>query len=173
MIGIKTLIKWVGPPAIILSVVFAVYSCGYNNGVDTTMADWNTEKQSIEEQVAYLEGELKLREREHAQEVEDLSTELRESEEVYQARLDDISAVYAGRLRDSEARASRYNQIASADPSQCRSLAGHAAELDYTLEQGRYLVEEFRATLEQRESQLRILGQQIHADRKLMEVHND
>lgn len=173
MITAKTLLKWVGPPAIILSVVFAVYSFGYNNGVKTTMGDWNAEKLSIAEQTQRLTEEMRIREKEHAQEVSDLETELREVEHVYSARIDDLASTYAQRLRLSEARATRYQQMAGADSTECRSLASHAAELDYTLEQGRHLVEEFRATLEQRESQLMLLGSQIKADRKLMEVRND
>lgn len=167
------LLKWFGPPVAALLVALTVYAFGYNEGVDVTQSKWDAAKQTQQREDARIEGEIAQREREHAQDVSDLQTQLNEADTVMELRIADISASYSQRLHLSEARAARYQQMAATDPAQCRSLASHATELDRTLEQGRSLVQELGATLEQRESQIKVLGAQILADRKLMDNPND
>ncbi|UWJ04310.1 putative Rz/Rzl spanin protein [Escherichia phage vB_EcoS_Uz-1] len=72
-------------------------------------------------------------------------------------------------MQQSERRASVYKRQAEAGTLECRSLASHAARLDNSLEEGRRLVEELRATVRLRDNQLIELGKQIQADRKLFE----
>lgn len=76
---------------------------------------------------------------------------------------------YARRLRQHEARAAAFQRMSQADAAERERLASHAAELDRALAEGVGLVDELRHTLELRDQQLKLLGQQILADRQLME----
>ncbi len=80
---------------------------------------------------------------------------------------------YAGRLRQSESRAGAYQRMSQADAAERVRLAEHAARLDAALEEGIFVVAELQAALGLRDQQLKQLGQQILADRKLMEAHDE
>ena len=88
---------------------------------------------------------------------------------VYEKTIVDIQRDATKRLLASEARGEVYRRKAEGSPSQCNSLASYAAQFDRALEEGRSLEQEYRATLEQRDRELILLGNQIKEDRKLYE----
>ena len=98
-----------------------------------------------------------------------MQARLKTANENYQSSLDAISSQYSARLQQSEQRAKVYQRQAEGGATECRSLASHAARLDNSLEQGRQLVEELRATVRLRDGQIIELSNQIRADRKLLE----
>lgn len=82
--------------------------------------------------------------------------------------VNDLRDEYSSRVRDLEKRASRYRSMSEAGAAQCGNLADITARFDRSLEEGRQLVVEFRSRLELREEQLRIIGNQLKADRHLL-----
>lgn len=160
--------KVLAPTALVLGVCYALYSTGYNNGVESVTIQWEAEKQVAAVELARVEGEFNAKTKDHEYETVKLQQTLALAEARYNARLDDVARDYADRLRLSEARAGRYQTAAEAGPTQCGHLARYAAELDRSLEQGRSLVRELGATVEQRDQQVIALAEQIRIDRKLV-----
>lgn len=165
---INPLPKLVGYSAAVLVAAAFLYGWGHSDGSSKVQASWDKQTKQHTEQLAELRGHVRYLEETHAEETKNLQTELNEVEKTYELRYDDIERTYADRLRLSEARANRYASLAQTGTPECRALASYAAELDLSLEEGRRLVQEFGATLEQRDQQLRLLGQQIINDRKLL-----
>ena len=164
-----SLIKYVGIPLAVAGGLYFLYATGYNNGVGAVEAEREADRQAQALVVAELNGQIKQKERQHAEESSQIRGDLANREAAYAAAVDGLRADYALRLRDSEQRAARYRAAAEASPDQCRGLAGYAAQLDASIVEGRSVVEELRATVELRDSQLRLLGSQIISDRQLYE----
>lgn len=150
------------------SAAFICWKC-YEAGKQSVQSKWNEQKLLDERAIAKLKGENDALSRQHMFEVGQLQARLQTAKQSYEATLDSITSQYAGRLQQSENRAKVYQRQAEGGASECRSLASHAARLDSSLEQGRQLVEELRATVRLRDGQIIELSNQIRADRKLLE----
>lgn len=157
------------PYLLVVALGATLYFWGSSNGQDKIQAKWDTQKQA--DKIAYdkLKGEYDVLNRQHSYEVGVLTSRLQTAESNHASELARISSDYDSRMLRSEQRASIYKRQAEAGTTECRSLASHATELDRSLEQGRRLVEELRATVRLRDSQLVELGNQIKADRKLLQ----
>ncbi len=164
-----TLISKGWPYLVVVALGATIYFWGSSNGQDKVQAKWDAQK--VEDQKAYnkLKGEYDVLNRQHSYEVGMLTTRLQTAESNYAGELARLSSDYDSRMQQSERRAKVYQRQAQAGTSQCTSLASHAARLDSSLEQGRRLVEELRATIRLRDNQLIELGNQIKADRKLLQ----
>lgn len=165
----KTLISKGWPYLLMVALVATVYFWGSSNGQDKVQAKWDAQK--LQDKKAYdkLKGEYDVLSRQHSYEVGALTARLQTAQSNYASELARISSNYDSRMQQSERRAEVYKRQASGSTLECRNLASHAARLDSSLEQGRQLVEELRATVRLRDSQLIELGNQIRADRKLLE----
>lgn len=165
----KTLIYKGWPYLLVVALVVTIYFWGKSSGQESVQKKWD--KQKSEDTKAYnkLKGEYDVRNRQHSYEVGALSVRLQTAESNHASELARISGDYDSRMLRSEKRATLYQRQAEAGTFGCRSLASHAARLDGSLEQGRRLVEELRATVRLRDDQLIQLGNQIQADRKLLE----
>lgn len=75
--------------------------------------------------------------------------------------------VYERRLLDSTTRAAEYRRMSEACSIESINLVDHAARLDRTLEEGRQLVYELRATLGLREEEIKLLAAHIQNDHTL------
>ncbi len=161
-------------PIIIVAVtLFLVYDAGRDSGRSEVQSKWNAEKLVHGKAIAKLQDELRKKEAENASESRRIGNELKLVREDYEAKFAALDADYSKRLSDSASRGDRYRSLAEAGPAQCRSVASRAAQLDTSLEQGRRVVEELRSTLEQRDSQLRLLGLQLQNDRGLLGTQNE
>ena len=165
----KTLISKGWPYLLVVVFAVTIFFLGSNRGANKVQAKWD--KQELEDKKAYdkLKGEYDALNRQHSYEVGALTTRLETASKNHEDELTRIGSDYAGRLQQSEKRASIYKRQAEGGTLECRSLASHAARLDESLEQGRQLVEELRSTVRLRDSQLIELGNQIKADRKLLQ----
>lgn len=164
-----TLISKGWPYLVVVALGATIYFWGSNNGQDKIQAKWDAQK--VKDQKAYnkLKGEYDVLNRQHSYEVGMLTTRLQTAESNYAGELARLSSDYDSRMQQSSKRADVYKRQAEAGAFECRSLASHAAELDASLEQGRRVVEELRATVRLRDNQLIELGNQIKADRKLLQ----
>lgn len=165
----KMLISKGWPYLLVVVLGATIYFWGNSNGQHTVQKKWDDQK--VEDQKAYnkLKGEYDVLQRQHSYEVGALSVRLQTAESNYASELARVSSDYDSRMQQSERRATVYKRQAEAGTLECRGLASHAARLDNSLEEGRRLVEELRATVRLRDNQLIELGNQIQADRKLFE----
>ena len=165
----KTLISKGWSYLLMVALVATVYFWGSSHGQDKVQAKWDAQK--VQDKKAYdkLKGEYDVLSRQHSYEVGMLTSRLQTAQSNYASELARISSNYDSRMQQSERRAKVYERQAGGNSLGCRNLASHAAKLDASLEQGRQLVEELRATVRLRDSQLIELGNQIRADRKLLE----
>ncbi|ATA57209.1 hypothetical protein CKY39_31270 [Variovorax boronicumulans] len=74
--------------------------------------------------------------------------------------------------RTAEGRAAQYLAMSQAGDTERSRLASHAARLDASLADGRRVAEQLRATVVERDQQLRLLGDVIRADRALASYTN-
>lgn len=162
---------WLYPVLVVLtigSLMTASGIYGYHKRSNEVAAERAEETKVRQEQEILLLNKMRGQEANHQVEVLRLTGDLRNAEKKYEEVLRTVKRDYDNRLLQSKARSSVYERQASAGTFECRSLGSHTTELDRTLEEGRYLVEELRATLELRENQLIQLGNQISADRKVL-----
>jgi len=150
-----------------VALLATLYFWGNTNGQDTVQKKWDEQKKEYQKATNQLQDKYNVLERNHSYEVGVLTTRLQEAESNYTSELARVSSNYDSRMQQSERRAKVYQRQAQTGTSQCTNLASHAARLDSSLEEGRRLVEELRATVRLRDSQLIELGNQIQADRTL------
>lgn len=155
------------PYLLVAASIVAIFFIGSNSGANSVQHRWD--KQKIEDNKAYnkIKGEYDELNRKHSYETGQLSARLQTAKQEYENELSAVKSDYAGRLQQSTKRADIYQRQAQAGTLECRSLASHAARLDSSLEEGRQLVAELRATVRLRDGQLIELSNQIRADRKL------
>ena len=167
-------INWVkvflvfGVIALACWLIATIYNKGYSSGSSAIQAEWNADKAVQQKALFDASEKLRLQEQRHRQESDKISYDISQANLQHETVVAGLDAEYDRRLLVSEQRASLYQSQAEAGAAQCRSLASHAAELDRSLEEGRRLVQEFRSTLELRDSQLRALGEQILSDRRIL-----
>lgn len=153
---------------VITGVGYAIYRHGYKTGSGDVLRKWDEDRARQEAAYAELLREYARAQADHQAETTRISDELAQIRQAHADALGRQRLAYEQRLRRSEGRAALYRDQAEAGAAGCRDLAGHAARLDRALEEGIGLVGELQETLGFRERQLRQLGEQIHADRKLL-----
>lgn len=165
----KMLISKGWPYLLMVTLVVTIYFWGSRNGQEIVQKKWDEQK--VQDKKAYdkLKGEYDVLNRQHSYETGLLTSRLQAASQAHEDELARLNDVYASRLQQSGKRAELYKRQAEAGTFECRNLASHAARLDESLEQGRQLVEELRSTVRLRDSQLIELGNQIRADRKLLQ----
>lgn len=147
---------------------WGAYSWAYNRGAASVQTQWDRAKAAQQAAATQLQLDYAGKEAEHRSQMAQVTKDLNQAHTQHEQALAALRADYARRLQSSEARAGVYQRQAEAGPAQCRDLASHAARLDASLEAGRSLVWELRATLGQREQQIRLLGTQLLNDRQLL-----
>lgn len=152
----------------ILGILYGIYHYGYKRGEADLQVLWNQERDAHNAIIDKLEAAYARLEVVHRAENTRITHELAQAEKALDVALAEQRAEFERRLHSSSERAAFYERQASSGAAQCRDLAGHAAELDRTLEEGRGLVSDLRRTLRLRDEQLRQLGRQILNDRALL-----
>lgn len=147
---------------------WGAYAWAYNRGAASVQTQWDRAREAQQVAATKLQLEYAGKEAVHRQNLERVTDALNQANTKHEQALVALRADFARRLQSSEARAGVYQRQAEAGPAQCRDLASHAARLDQSLEEGRSLVWELRATLGQRDQQIRLLGTQLLNDRQLL-----
>lgn len=156
------------PIALFAGLMWGVFSLGSSHGQSKVQTKWDKQKAADAAMVAKEKKKIASEEAIHRQNDRKTSNELANLKASYGADIARINGNNALRLRDSNDRAAMYRSQAKAGAAERASLASHAAELDRSLTAGIGLVEEFRATLELRDGQIRGLASQIINDRQLI-----
>lgn len=154
---------------VILGLGYAVYRHGLNQGSALVRLEWEKDKAAARETYAILNEKLIEQEEAYRHRQQEITDDLVQARQQHEVSLADQRTDYEQRLLQSSRRAEVYHRQAQSGAALQRDLADHAARLDRALEEGRELVRELSATLELREHQLRLLGEQILTDRLLFE----
>ena len=142
---------------------------GSQHGKESIQSLWNKDKEAHQTAINKLKEQYAVKEDAHRAALEKNEADFNIQKGVYEKTISDIKRDGAERLRQSEARSAVYIRKAEGSPSERDSLASYASKLDTALEEGRSLEQEYRATIEQRDRELILLGNQIIEDRKLHE----
>ena len=146
----------------------AIRYFAYQDGAKSVQLEWDKETARRDLITEQLESKNKKLTQENKDLTGKITTNLENANALHAKTVAALHAEYAGRLRKSEARSGIYREQAEGGTAECQRLAGHATELDRSLEEGRSVVQELRTTLGFRDEQLRQLGHQILADRALL-----
>lgn len=164
-------LPYVGLFLLVLFIGSSLHSCGVKKGSSEIQEQWDKEKIETQKEITKLKEDYAELEKTHRDESQRISHELSEERKRFEMHLVRADAEYSSRLQRAEARAALYQRQAQSGSFECRNLADHASRLDASLEEGRSLVRELRATLGLRESQIRALSRQIHNDRLLFSAN--
>lgn len=126
-----------------------IFLGGMKIGADIQSAKYTKEKMRIQEQTTELIQQYRAKVEEHAKRQLDLIQELNDAKQQHQTIVSNLRSEFSARMLESENRGKIYRNRAEAAGTECKALAEHAARLDRSLTEGRELVKEFRADLEQ------------------------
>lgn len=162
------IVKWLLILLGVLAILAVPYTVGKNGGKLEEANKSQAEKLALNEQINKLKDEVKEKESQNQIATTKVADELAASESRHAQALADLTADYTQRLLKSEDRAGIYKRQSQGSTAERNYLASHAAELDRSLEEGRSLVRELGETVRQRDSTIRLLSEQILADRRLL-----
>lgn len=161
----------VGIPLIGLVIAgLYLYSMGYKASTAHHEAEDNKEKLAMLSHIDQLKDRIASNAQKYNAQSAALSEKLAAAQAEHLSYIASLKSAYALRLRESGERAGIYERMSQASAAERASLAGHAAELDRALEEGRLLVGELRSTLAQRDQQLVVVGNELVNTRQLMEA---
>ena len=156
-VGVPILIA-LGVILLLYGISVSIYSTGKQAGIDEVSKEWTQEKLAYQDEIlriktlnAGLEQDFENREAE-------VNKELRNVKASYERTLASNASEHAARLRNHQERADLYERKAQGSEVERRGLASHAAELDRSLEEGRRVVKDLRTTVEQRDTEIKLLG---------------
>ena len=164
------LIRYGLPALFAVFIVFKVITHLIGVGEANVHREWDLEKAKHQAELVRLNEEKLARERQHRTESDEIRNRIIESQTVLAADLAALRSQHAFGLRESAERAQVYQRMSDAGATQQANLASHAAQLDRSLVEGRQVVGELRATLVQRDRDLRSLGEQLRVDREIQIV---
>ena len=167
--SVTELVSIVVSGAAVVWVLYSTHSFMYRSGSNAIQIQWDAEKTARNSEILQLQNQLRDKESAHATETANISKELEDSKTAHAIAIGKLQSDYAERLRNSEGRTGVYKRLSESGETERYRLAEHATKLDRSLEEGRLLVAELRATVEQHERVIVQLGNQILTDRKLIE----
>ena len=158
---------------LVLGVLFwsgrAAYLAAQASGMKLVQEQWDEQRRKDAEVSRQIQDKLRTVEESHRRVQQGVADAIAQANEDHLTELSRLRSDYDRRLRQSEARADVYRRQAEGGAPERDDLASHAARLDRQLEEGIHVVGELSALVEQRDRQLILLGQQIKADRELLE----
>lgn len=158
-----------GIPALIAGILLWQVASGLiDHGKSLVQEDWDADVAEQREEVERLQADIDAREVVHRAEVRRLNNQLGEASRRHSVELASLRAGYALQLRESDERVRIYQRLSETGAVGRANLASYAAQLDRSLVEGRLVVGELRATVIQRDEQLRAVGEQLAADRRLI-----
>lgn len=172
-ISLITALKYLVPLLVLAGGVYWIYSSGQSQGKAAVQALWDKAKLEEATEVARLKSEIADAEKTHRQQSQETADKLADSEIRFAGAIADLRTDFAHRMQQHSQRAEVYQRLSDGGTAELAYLAGHAAELDRSLEEGRLLVGELRSTVEQRDQQILGLADQIRADRQLIGVASE
>lgn len=138
---------------------------------DNAVLKYKEEQQKVTEA---LRKKLEVEVSKNAALMQRNTADLAKAKREYEITINDLNHEHTDRLRSLQERTNYYRGLSEASTAECRNLGNITTELDRNLVEGRRLVIELRERLELREQELRVIGKQLLADRKLLgQEHNE
>jgi len=141
---------------------------GSHTGAGKVKAQWQQERQILLAAQHLLETRYRNMEESHAQETQAIRQQMQVQRQHHENTLAALARQHDERMRQQQQRIARYAEAAAGGEARCQQLAAYAAQLDRHLEQGIALVGEFAQTLGYRDNTIRLIIEQLLADRKLL-----
>lgn len=163
----KSLLITLGIAATVAISHGAVYFLGSNHGASKVQAKWDIDTTARNKAMTDLRVEVSTKETAHGVESKRIANEFTTLKETHEKVLATVQLDYTHRLRTSEGRATVYKRQAEGGAASRDRLVEFAAELDRSIEEGRYLVRELGETLGQCERQRQLYNEQITNERRL------
>lgn len=120
-------------------------------------------------EIMALQEKYRIKEEQYLTVVRDFDLKINTLKHQHETNVNNIKQSLNERLLESERRADSYQRLAEQGPDKCRTLAGHTAELDRLVTEGRALVRELSETVRTRDSQVAHLVQMIKAEESYYE----
>lgn len=156
-IGVPILLA-LGALLLLYGIGVSIYSTGKQAGIDQVTKDWNQEKLDYQNEILRLKTVYAGLEKDFEDRANKTNKDLRNAQASYEKSLANNASEHAARLRNHQERADLYERKAQGSEVERRGLASHAAELDRSLEEGRRVVKDLRTTVEQRDTEIKLLG---------------
>jgi chromosome segregation ATPase len=160
------------PAVLLLGSGLCIYTFGKEDGAADVQAKWNADVRARNDAVQKLKDAYHEQENQHAADSQKVADVLQQASDAHAKELDAVRTELARSLQRSESRAAIYQREAAGGAAQCAGLASHTAELDRSLVEGQDVVKELIATIGLRDDQLVQVGNQLLADRKLLNGPN-
>ena len=131
-------------------------------------------KESQAQEIAILKKEIAAKERQNTELTQQHAIDILKASQLHEKAITAANTEHIGRMRKLEERAAYYKHLSESAGASCDDLRSITTRLDRRIEEGRLLVIELRERLVLRDEQLRIIGQQLVADRELLgTLHED
>ena len=154
----KTALAGLLAAALLIGSGTYVYLCGKDDGKEVVQKKWDAEKKLYDTAIAGLKDHYGMLEAANRTKTEELTHDLAEAQKNHDVAIANAQSDFDKRLLKSQARADYYKRMSEGGSLECRNLASHAAELDRSLEEGRRVVKDLRTTVEQRDTEIKLLG---------------
>lgn len=145
----KRIVRLIREILVVAVGMIIIFLGGMKIGADRESTKYTKEKMKIQEQTAEFIQQYRKKVEEHAKRQLDLIQELNDAKQRHQTIVSNLRSEFSVRMLESENRGKIYRNRAETAGAECRALAEHTARLDQSLTEGRELVKEFRADLEQ------------------------
>lgn len=149
-------------------LLYTICTVAYEAGANSVQKKWDEVEKNRQAEIIKLQAanyDLLI---DNILESSEIFNALAEAKKKHDLAVSRITADFNQRLLLSQNRADFYQRQAEGSSPQCRGLADHAGKLDASLEEGRGLVQELGAAIRLRDAQVKLLGDQIKTDRKLL-----
>ena len=151
-----------------LSGVLVALVTGAVLGSNYSSYQYEAQLAQAEAQASALLLENTKRQADYMLMVQQLSYEVQEAKQKYEASLMDASSEYDDWMRKSQERASHYQQQAQSCSTRVSALVQRTSALDRQLAQGVLVVRELRSLVELRDRELAAAKEQMIKDRELI-----
>lgn len=151
-----------------LSAVLVALVVGATLGSNYRTYQYEAKLAEAEAQASALLLENSKKEKDYLLQVQDISYEMQQVRLNYQNSLAAANSEYDKWMRDSEQRASRYQQQAQSCSLELDALVQRTSALDKQLTQGLFVVRELRDLVELRDRELAAAKRQMIKDRELI-----
>lgn len=159
---------------VLLSVVSlaVLFLYGYTLGSQKQKDIYEKREKELNHQIALMKEDYRKKVEEHAKNQRQLLQDIEDTKREHEDFIADLRDEFSDRMLQSEKRGNIYRARAESAGAECRQLAEHAARLDQSLTEGRELVKEFRADLEQCRVSAHIFTDIIMNDRNHFDGNN-
>lgn len=171
-LNLLKVLKYVIPGLVLIGLVWGIFHLGSNHGAAQVQAKWGQVELERTKAILTQQVEDGVKEAKHIAKDKEIEKGLNDATSKHEATVAKLNADWSKRVLQSEGRAGIYKRQAEGTEAEQSRLALHAAELDRSLEEGRQVVAELRSLIEQRDSELRLLADQIKNDRSLLDEVN-